>query len=52
MEKKLWKVWFYTKFGDEVKTYISADSFDDAMAIAHSLDMRYCSAQIVDNKED
>lgn len=48
----LWKVWYYNKFGDEVKTYITADSFDDAMAIARSLDMRYNTAQVVESKDD
>lgn len=47
----LWKVWFYNKFNDEVKTYITANSFDEAMEIARCLDMRYCSAQVVENKD-
>ena len=41
---KIWKVWFE---GDEVCTFVKADSFDEAMDIARSLDMRYCCAQVV-----
>lgn len=49
----LWKVWYYNVFGDEIKTYVTADSFDEAMDIARCLDMRYSAAQVVDNnKED
>ncbi len=40
---KIWKVWFE---GDEVYTWVEADSFDEAMSIARSLDMRYCCAQV------
>lgn len=47
----LWKVWYFNKFGDEVKTYIRADSFDYAMEVAHSLDMRYCFAQVMESKD-
>ena len=41
-----WKVWFDS---DECQNvlYIIADSFDEAMSIARSLDMRYCCAQAV-----
>ena len=31
----------------EVYTWVEADSFDEAMDIARSLDMRYCCAQVV-----
>jgi hypothetical protein len=48
----LYKVWFYTKFNDEIKTYITADCVDDALSIARSLDMRYCYIQAFDKKED
>ena len=47
----LWKVWFY-HFGEEVKTYITADTFDEAIDIARCPDMRYSTAQPVNNKED
>ena len=42
----IWKVWFDS---DECQNvlYIIADSFDEAMDIARSLDMRYCCAQVV-----
>ena len=43
----IWKVWFISILGDEVYTFVKADSFDEAMDIARSLDMRYCSAQVV-----
>ena len=42
-----WKVWFISILGDEVYTWVKADSFDEAMDIARSLDMRYCCAQVV-----
>ena len=42
-----WKVWFISILGDEVCTFVKADSFDGAMDIARSLDMRYCAAQVV-----
>ena len=42
-----WKVWFTSVLGDEVCTFVKADSFDEAMDIARSLDMRYCCAQVV-----
>ena len=44
----IWKVWFE---GNECQNvlYIIADSFDEAMSIARSLDMRYCCAQVVDD---
>ena len=42
-----WKVWFISILGDEVYTWVEADSFDGAMDIARSLDMRYCCAQVV-----
>ena len=43
---KIWKVWFE---GDECQAvlHIIAQSFDEAMDIARSLDMRYCCAQVV-----
>ena len=44
-----WKVWFISILGDEVYTWVEADSFDEAMSIARSLDMRYCYAQAVDD---
>ena len=43
----IWKVWLTSVLGDEVYTCIKADSFDEAMDIARSLDMRYCCAQVV-----
>ena len=43
------KVWFINIRGDEVYTWVEADSFDEAMDIARSLDMRYCCAQVVDD---
>ena len=43
----IWKVWFISILDDEVYTFVKADSFDEAMDIARSLDMRYCSAQVV-----
>lgn len=45
----IWKVWFISILGDEVYTWVKADSFDEAMSIARSLDMRYCCAQVVDD---
>ena len=45
----IWKVWFTSVLGDEVCTFVKADSFDEAMDIARSLDMRYCCAQVVDD---
>ena len=45
----IWKVWFISILGDEVYTWVKADSFDEAMGIARSLDMRYCYAQVVDD---
>ena len=42
-----WQVWFTSVLGDEVCTFVEADSFDGAMDIARSLDMRYCCAQVV-----
>ena len=45
----IWKVWFISILGDEVYTFVKADSFDEAMGIARSLDMRYCCAQVVDD---
>ena len=45
----IWKVWFISILGDEVYTWVEADSFDGAMDIARSLDMRYCCAQVVDD---
>ena len=41
-----WKVWFTSVLGDEICTFVKADSFDEAMDIARSLDMRYCCAQV------
>ena len=43
----IWKVWFISILVDEVYTWVEADSFDEAMDIARSLDMRYCCAQVV-----
>ena len=43
----IWKVWFISILGDEVYTWVEADSFDEAMDIARSLDMRYCFTQVV-----
>ena len=43
----IWKVWFISILGDEVYTWVKADSFDEAMDIARYLDMRYCCAQVV-----
>ena len=43
----IWKVWFINILDDEVYTWVEADSFDEAMDIARSLDMRYCCAQVV-----
>ena len=43
----IWKVWFINILGDEDCTFVKADSFDEAMDIARSLDMRYCYAQAV-----
>ena len=42
-----WKVWFISILCDEVYTWVEADSFDEAMDIARSLDMRYCCAQVI-----
>ena len=42
-----WQVWHTSVLGDEVFTFVKADSFDEAMDIARSLDMRYCYAQVV-----
>ena len=41
------KVWFIRILPGEVYTWVEADSFDEAMDIARSLDMRYCCAQVV-----
>lgn len=44
-----WEAWYYDYINGNKKTciYVEADSFDEAMDIARSLDMRYCCAQVV-----
>lgn len=42
----VWRVWFYE--GDlEDAMYVTADSFDEAIALARQFDSRYCMAQPV-----
>lgn len=46
----LWEVWFY-HFGQKYSTYVRAESFDEAIKVARSLDMRYDSAQVCGEKK-
>lgn len=41
----IWEVWFYN-CGEKVRTLVQANSFDEALAIARSSDMRYNSAMV------
>ena len=41
-----WKVWFINILGDEVYTWVEADSFDEAIAKARKVDVRYDTAQV------
>lgn len=41
----IWEVWFY-HFGEKVRTLVQADSFDEALKIARSSDMRYNSGRV------
>lgn len=41
-----WKVWYYDD-GIEITMYVTADSFDGAIALARQFDDRYCCAQVV-----
>lgn len=44
----IWKVWYnHPLDGSEVLTYVFADSFDEAMEKARSIDMNYTTAQLV-----
>ena len=43
----IWKVWFISILGDEVYTWVEADSFDEAIAKARKIDDRYCAGQVV-----
>ena len=42
-----WQVWFTSVLGDEVCTFVKADSFDEATAKARKIDDRYCAGQVV-----
>lgn len=47
----IWKVWYnHPLDGSEVWTYVFANSFDEAMKKAHSLDMRYEFAELVEKE--
>lgn len=49
----IWKVWYnHPLDGSEIWTYVFANSFDEAMKKARTLDMRYTAAQIVYKKEE
>lgn len=41
----IWEVWFY-HCGDKLRILVEANSFDEALAIARSSDMRYNSARV------
>lgn len=42
----VWEVWFYDD-GVENTIYVTADSFDEAIALARQSDSRYSAAQPV-----
>ena len=41
-----WKVWYYDD-GLKITMYVTADSCDDAIALARQFDTRYCAGQVV-----
>ena len=41
-----WKVWYYDD-GLKIMMYVTADNYDDAIALARKFDKRYCCAQVV-----
>ena len=51
-KKTLWKIWFDHPYIDThiVYTYVFADSEEEARQKAHSLDMRYEFAELVEKE--